>query len=86
MKIFCFLLGLCLLVRVAPAQTPDGDLANLPQAKDYLEKRSSSYDQSGGNADARPIAPGATLTLLDTDGPPWSATSGSQLPAPIPTT
>ena len=69
MKILCLLLGLCLLVHVAHAQTPDGDLANLPQAKDYAEKRSSSYDQSGGNADARPIAPGATLTLLDTDGP-----------------
>jgi hypothetical protein len=69
MKIPCLLLGLCLLVCMAQAQTPDGWLANLPQAKDYVEKRSSSYDRSGGNADAREIAPGATLTLLDADGP-----------------
>ncbi len=51
------------------AQPPDTYLASLPQAKDYIQKRASSYDRSGANADARTIAPGATLTLLDTDGP-----------------
>jgi Protein of unknown function (DUF2961) len=41
----------------------------LTQPHDYVQKRSSSYDRSGGNADFRPIAPGATLTLLDEQGP-----------------
>jgi Protein of unknown function (DUF2961) len=44
-------------------------LSDLPRAKDYVEKRSSSYDRSGGNADARSIAPNETLTLLDDSGP-----------------
>jgi hypothetical protein len=44
-------------------------LADLPQAKDYVLKRASSYDRSGGNADYRQIAPGETLTLLDAAGP-----------------
>jgi hypothetical protein len=44
-------------------------LATLPSAKDYVQKRASSYDRSGGNADARPIEPGQTLTLLDDAGP-----------------
>src|SRR5215469_13161624 len=44
-------------------------LANLPQAKDYIQKRSSSYDRTGADADARQIAPGETLTVLDESGP-----------------
>jgi hypothetical protein len=44
-------------------------VGSLPQAKDYVQKRASSYDRSGGNADARTIAGGETLTLLDDDGP-----------------
>jgi len=44
-------------------------LSSLPQARDYIQHRSSSYDRSGGNGDARPIAPAETLTLFDTDGP-----------------
>jgi Protein of unknown function (DUF2961) len=51
------------------AQDPQTWLANLPQAKDYVQKRSSSFDRSGANADARPIAPGETLTVLDDSGP-----------------
>jgi len=51
------------------SQTPDTLLSSLPQAKDYVQHRSSSYDRSGGNADARAIAPGETLTLLDEAGP-----------------
>lgn len=35
----------------------------------YTPHRASSADPTGGNADARRIAPGATLTLLDVDGP-----------------
>jgi len=63
-----FLLTLALSLS-ALAQDPQAWLANLPQAKDYILKRSSSYDRSGANADARQIAPGETLTLLDDSGP-----------------
>jgi hypothetical protein len=44
-------------------------LTALARPHDYVQHRSSSYDRSGGNADARPIAPGAMLTLLDEPGP-----------------
>jgi len=44
-------------------------LSSLPEPKDYVQHRSSSYDRSGGNADARAVAPGETLTLLDEAGP-----------------
>ena len=63
MLVFCFL-TLPLL-----AQDPGAWLATLPQAKDYVQNRVSSYDRSGGNADARQIAAGETLTLLDEAGP-----------------
>jgi hypothetical protein len=48
---------------------PGDQLAALAHTHDYVQHRSSSYDRSGGNADARPIDPGATLTLLDESGP-----------------
>src|SRR5580704_3886818 len=51
------------------AQDRDSQLSSLPQARDYIQHRASSYDRTGGNADYRPIAPGETLTLLDADGP-----------------
>jgi Protein of unknown function (DUF2961) len=51
------------------AQDPTGWLSDLPRAKDYVQKRASSYDRSGGNADARQIAAGETLVLLDDAGP-----------------
>jgi Protein of unknown function (DUF2961) len=53
----------------AHAQPSSAWLTDLPQAKDYVQHRSSSYDRGGGNADARIIAPGETLTLLDESGP-----------------
>jgi Protein of unknown function (DUF2961) len=65
---FSFLVFLGMALPVF-AQTPDTWLSSLPQAKDYIQHRSSSYDRTGANADAREIAPGATLTLLDADGP-----------------
>ncbi len=52
-----------------PAQVGSGLLEGLPQSRDYVQKRSSSYDRTGGNADYRRIAPGETLTLLDAPGP-----------------
>jgi len=42
---------------------------DLTQPQDYVLKRVSSFDRSGGNADYRKIAPGETLTVLDADGP-----------------
>jgi len=44
-------------------------LTAITQAHDYVQKRSSSYDRSGANADMRPVAPGETLTVLDDSGP-----------------
>jgi hypothetical protein len=54
---------------VATAQDRTAWLANLPEAKNYVQKRVSSYDRTGGNADYREIAPGETLILLDESGP-----------------
>src|SRR5260370_42195088 len=51
------------------AQTAGEWIAGLPQTKDYVQKRASSYDRSGGNADYRKIAPGDTLVLMDEAGP-----------------
>lgn len=51
------------------AQEMSGSLANLTEPHDYIQKRVSSYDRSGGNADYREISPGQTFTLLDEDGP-----------------
>ena len=48
------------------AQTSLPDLA---QARDYVLKRASSYDRSGGNRDARQVLPGAAITVFDEKGP-----------------
>ena len=63
-----FILPLVCAVR-AIAQDPGAALAGLVQPQDYVLKRASSYDRSGGNADSRQIAAGETLTLLDEAGP-----------------
>jgi len=44
-------------------------LAALTRPHAYIQHRSSSYDRSGANDDARHIEPGATLILLDESGP-----------------
>jgi hypothetical protein len=54
------------LLPCSGAQTTRVDLTR-PQ--DYVLKRVSSFDRSGGNADYRQIPPGQTLTILDVDGP-----------------
>ena len=43
--------------------------AGLTNPHDYVQKRVSSYDRSGGNEDFRTIPPGETLTILDEPGP-----------------
>ena len=50
------------------AQSRD-NLSTLPEPRTYIQKRASSFDRSGGNADYRKIPPGETLTLLDESGP-----------------
>ena len=50
------------------AQTSNS-LASLTEPHDYVQKRTSSYDTSGGNEDFRTISPGGTLTVLDATGP-----------------
>jgi hypothetical protein len=58
------------LAGLAHAQSPaSSSLSGLTLPHDYVQKRVSSYDRSGGNADYRQIAPGETLTLLDEAGP-----------------
>src|SRR5580700_12053409 len=69
MKGLIGLLVFCFLSLSLFSQEPGAWLSTLPQARDYVQKRVSSYDRSGGNADARPIAGGETLTLLDEAGP-----------------
>jgi len=47
-----------------------GDLlSELTKPHDYVLRRISSYDRTGGNDDYRPLAPGETMTLLDEAGP-----------------
>lgn len=69
MKKLIALFTFCLLTLAALSQNPATWLSSLPQAKDYVQKRASSFDRSGGNADFRGIGPGETLTLLDEPGP-----------------
>ena len=63
------LMAILLLSPSAFGQSPSDWLGDLPRPKDYTLKRISSYDRTGANADARPIDPGQTLTLLDEPGP-----------------
>jgi Protein of unknown function (DUF2961) len=51
------------------AQSQQAWLGGLVEPHDYVQKRVSSYDRSGGNEDFRTIAPGETLTILDGAGP-----------------
>src|SRR5262249_303032 len=44
-------------------------LTAITQVHDYVQKRSSSYDRTGANADFRAMVPGETLTVLDDSGP-----------------
>lgn len=66
------LLLLAAATATANAQLPLGNpLAGLEQLKDYETKRASSSDADwrNGNADARPIPPGGTLTVAELKGP-----------------
>ena len=63
-------LALLLLLGCAAVYGQSQDrLKGLTEPKEYVQKRVSSYDRSGGNEDLRTIEPGATLTILDEPGP-----------------
>jgi Protein of unknown function (DUF2961) len=64
--VLTFLLAVSVL---SIAQNAGTQLSDLPKLHDYVLKRSSSYDRSGGNADARQVQPGDTITVLDENGP-----------------
>jgi len=51
------------------ARAQSAALDTLFQPHDYVQKRVSSYDRTGGNGDAVNVAPGATYTVLDEKGP-----------------
>jgi len=53
----------------AGAYSAPSPLAHLASLRGYRSGRSSSYDRSGGNADFVKVDPGATATLLETQGP-----------------
>jgi hypothetical protein len=44
-------------------------LSNLGQPQDYISRRISSYDRSGGNRDSLTIEPGGTAVLAEVSGP-----------------
>ncbi|PYX32251.1 MAG: DUF2961 domain-containing protein [Acidobacteria bacterium] len=69
MKRLLGLLLFCSVTLLGSAQDPGSWLNSLSQAKAYVQRRASSYDRSGANADFRTVAPGETVTLLDEPGP-----------------
>lgn len=67
--LFVFVLSL-LVIQAASAAELSGFLGDLSTLKSFRAMRASSSDPNlAGNGDARPIAPGNTLTLADLKGP-----------------
>lgn len=66
----CVILGACVCAGqvVQPQDWRDG-LQSLTTPQDYVQKRSSSYDRTGGNDDYRALPAGQSLTLLNAEGP-----------------
>jgi hypothetical protein len=65
-------LVLAMSAATAIAQANEGQrdlLSSLVRPHDYVQKRSSSYDRSGGNNDFRKIPVGGSLSILDDSGP-----------------
>jgi hypothetical protein len=66
------LIGMMMMCAAVWAQS-DGDqsklLSGLAAPHDYVQKRASSYDRTGGNDDFYKIKSGDTITLLDDSGP-----------------
>ncbi|TAL35761.1 MAG: DUF2961 domain-containing protein [Spirochaetes bacterium] len=57
------------LAQGAPVFGREGGLGSLPYARDFVRKRFSSYDRSGGNSDSWRFAPGGTRTIAETQAP-----------------
>jgi len=66
-------LVMCLMMSVSVSAQSDGGqsalLSGLISPHNYVQKRASSYDRTGGNDDFRKIASGDALTILDDSGP-----------------
>jgi D-arabinan exo alpha-(1,3)/(1,5)-arabinofuranosidase (non-reducing end) len=69
MRKLMFSLVTFFLAAPAIAQDLSGLMSSLATPHDYVLKRVSSYDRSGGNADMRKIGAGETLTVLEESGP-----------------
>ncbi len=69
MRKLILLLAIVISAQPAIGQQMSGLLWNLTQPQDYVQRRVSSYDRTGANADARRIPPGETLTVFDEAGP-----------------
>ena len=63
------LIILLLTVVSSNAQNWGAALSDLAKPKGYRLRRSSSYDRTGGNADARQVAPGDAITVFEEAGP-----------------
>src|SRR5260370_7197882 len=70
MKYVLVIFACCVISPLVSAQNASEWLAGLPQAKDYVQKRASSYDRSGGKPDYRRPPPGETPGPIDQPGPP----------------
>ena len=68
MKRYAVLLSLGAISMLAQAQVSSWQ-PDLTMQQTYQLHRASSADPTGANADFRRVAPGATETVLDTDGP-----------------
>jgi hypothetical protein len=66
---FFLAVALGFVVQVVSAQSLSLPGVDLTQQQDYVLKRVSSADPTGGSADFRRLGAGATLTLMDADGP-----------------
>jgi hypothetical protein len=52
----------------APESAAPEELLDLARLRSYKTRRSSSWDRTGGNADAVPVEPGQSATVLDVQG------------------
>jgi hypothetical protein len=64
-----WILFAAVLVRAQSDGFWSAQLSTLSTPRTYIQKRASSYDRTGGNDDFVKLAPGETITLLDSPGP-----------------
>lgn len=69
-QILCLgVLFVCGCLWAQPGSDRSAQLSGLVSPHDYVQKRASSYDRTGGNDDFVKITPGQTINLLDAQGP-----------------